>query len=90
MICHTYLCFFARAYYFSILQDQLGIPLPPQCCNMTVTSCDSSTAQSIGVPGCREKVVNFIASNMRILMYISVSAIVLQVSFETVSCTTPK
>nr|CDS22349.1 tetraspanin [Echinococcus granulosus] len=36
--------------------EKLNKSLPLQCCNMTAISCDSKTAQSVSVPGCRDKI----------------------------------
>ncbi|EUB61600.1 Tetraspanin-7 [Echinococcus granulosus] len=58
--------------------EKLNKSLPLQCCNMTAISCDSKTAQSVSVPGCRDKIVKFAADNMMTFMYISIAAILLE------------
>eukprot|EP00108_Taenia_solium_P009507 TsM_000459800 transcript=TsM_000459800 gene=TsM_000459800 len=64
--------------------DKLGKPMPPQCCNMTSSSCDAAAAQVAAVPGCRDKLVTFMASNLQFIMYIFVGAILLQAALIVV------
>nr|CDS22353.1 tetraspanin [Echinococcus granulosus] len=66
--------------------DKLGKPPPIQCCNMTTRPCDSEAARKAHVPGCRDKIVTFTASNMKSLLIVSICAILLQVSPKPVLC----
>ncbi|EUB61601.1 hypothetical protein EGR_03665 [Echinococcus granulosus] len=43
-----------------------------------------ATAQSVSVPGCRDKIVKFAADNMMTFMYISIAAILLEATFSLV------
>ncbi|KAM7534650.1 hypothetical protein Aperf_G00000108234 [Anoplocephala perfoliata] len=55
--------------------------LPQQCCNYTLPSgqkCTSVEAQTVNVPGCRDKVTEFFAENLKLLLYIAIGAILLQ------------
>ncbi|VDM34530.1 unnamed protein product [Hydatigera taeniaeformis] len=61
-----------------------GMNLPQQCCTTAITSCTAQAAQTAGVVGCREKIVTFTSDNMKILLYISISAILLQVGALTI------
>ncbi|EUB54103.1 hypothetical protein EGR_11037 [Echinococcus granulosus] len=60
--------------------DKLGKPPAIQCCNITTGPCDSKAAQSANVPGCRDKIVTFTASNMQSLLIVSICAILSQVA----------
>ncbi|KAM3174412.1 hypothetical protein ACTXT7_010590 [Hymenolepis weldensis] len=58
------------------------IYLPSQCCKYTLANppqiCDSTEAERIKIPGCREKIVTFISDNLQITLYFSIGAILLQ------------
>ncbi|VDK21085.1 unnamed protein product [Taenia asiatica] len=64
--------------------DKLGKPIPPQCCNMTSSNCDATAAQAAAVPGCRDKLVTFMASNLQVILYIFIGAILLQAALIVV------
>nr|CDS25569.1 tetraspanin [Hymenolepis microstoma] len=53
--------------------------LPLQCCalypNSTTTTCTETDAEAKNVPGCREKVENFVYTNAKMALYISIAAI---------------
>ncbi|CDS36450.1 tetraspanin [Echinococcus multilocularis] len=52
--------------------------LPPACCNGASKTCDSNAAKTANVVGCKDKIVQFTTDNMKILMYVSIGAILLQ------------
>nr|CDS30967.1 tetraspanin [Hymenolepis microstoma] len=59
--------------------------LPLQCCglysNSTQKTCTVSEAQSKNVTGCRKKIENFIYTNSKMILYISIAAIGFQIIF---------
>nr|CDS30969.1 tetraspanin [Hymenolepis microstoma] len=59
------------------------LSLPLQCCglysNSTQKTCTVSEAQSKNVTGCRKKIENFIYTNSKMILYISIAAIIFQV-----------
>ncbi|EUB61599.1 hypothetical protein EGR_03663 [Echinococcus granulosus] len=57
---------------------KLGKQPPVQCCNMTASPCDPQAAQTVNMPGCRDKIVNFAASSMKSLLFVSICAILSQ------------
>ncbi|EUB55075.1 hypothetical protein EGR_10072 [Echinococcus granulosus] len=58
--------------------EKRGKTLPPQRCNGKSGGCTLKTAESIKMPGCRDKIVQFTADNLKFLLYISIVAILLK------------
>nr|CDS22347.1 tetraspanin [Echinococcus granulosus] len=56
----------------------LATNLPPQCCGTASGNCDSKAAATAKVKGCEKKIVQFTTDNMKILMYVSIGAILFQ------------
>ncbi|KAL5104155.1 Tetraspanin-7 [Taenia crassiceps] len=63
--------------------SDFGVKPPPPCCN-NANSCTVSNAQTSQVVGCKEKIVTFTDSNMKVIMYISIGAILLQAALVVV------
>ena len=69
--------------------------LPVQCCLSATTTpplptqCTTKEAITANVTGCHDKIVDFANKNMKLIMYISIAAIVLQVSRNFRHCFPP-
>ncbi|KAL5970367.1 Tetraspanin-7 [Taenia solium] len=55
-----------------------GQLLPPQCCGVGAGGCSEAQAKQDNIKGCRERIANFTADNMKSIMYISIFAILFQ------------
>ena len=67
--------------YFNcyLVEPASGEDYPLFCCTNAASPCKETEAQQAKVQGCKEKIVNYANDNLKLFMYVSIGAILLQV-----------